>query len=97
MNALLIFPVPPAQEPDNQHQRPEDSVDRREDPRLGPVEEDFVQPVLDEPLCVPGFPGTAPQFIFPEGQRAEPIEPGLQDNNTYRRQVRDSKVTIVYP
>ena len=86
-----------AQEPNKYYQHPETTVDCGENPRLGLIKEDFVQPVLDKRLRIVRLPSPAPQFVFPDGQRAELPEPGLQDDDTDRRQMRHSEVKIVYP
>ena len=92
-----MLSVASAQEPGNDYQRPEAGVDRGENPRLGLVKEDLVQPVFDKSLGIAGLPGPAPQFIFPDGQWAEPPEPRLQDDETNRRQVCYSEINIMYP
>ena len=90
-SALVFSFTASAEKPDEHNQRPESSIDRRENPRLGLIEQDFVQPVFDKRLGVIRLTGPATQRVFPNRQWTELPEPGLQYNDANCRQVRDAK------
>ena len=56
-----------------------------------------MQPVLDERLCIGRLSGQATQLILPKGQRTELPEPGLQNDDPYRYQMRYAEFSIVNP
>jgi len=76
-SALIFSPTAFAEEPDEYYQRAKTGIDRRENPWLGLVKQNFVQPVFDKCLRIAGLSGPAAHFVFPDGQWAELPEPGL--------------------
>ena len=56
-----------------------------------------MQPVLDKRTGVGCFAGFLPQAIFPDRQRADYIQPGLYDNNTYCAQMNETEPGIPDP
>lgn len=44
------------------------------------MEQDLSEPVLDERLFMPGLTGSPAQVLFPDGQRAQSAQPGLDDD-----------------
>jgi hypothetical protein len=86
-----------AEKPDEHDQHSESSIDGSEYPWLGLVKEDLVQPVLDKRLGIVRLTGPATQRVFPNCQWTELPEPGLQNNDANRRQMCESKYSIVNP
>jgi hypothetical protein len=51
-SALSISSIASAEEPDERYQHAEYSIDRRENPRLGFIKKNLVQPVFDKRLAI---------------------------------------------
>ena len=97
--AFIAAPVPLRRKvpPSGDHQQPEDCVCEREDPERSLVEEDALDPVLDEALAVGGRTGPHAKPGFQCCERAELAKPGLRHDYSDGCDMRKPEPQTVHP